>query len=79
MKQRKAINSDFNIILNVVPRSKETFTSGWVRTGDEVIIKDQEVFVVDRLKEIIKVGKVGFGLFEDFILRVGSRIPSSPS
>ena len=23
---------------------------GWVRTGDEVVIKNQEVFVVDRLK-----------------------------
>lgn len=33
----------------------ETFVGGWVRTGDEVIIKDLEVFVVDRLKEIIKV------------------------
>ncbi|KAK7465830.1 hypothetical protein VKT23_005801 [Stygiomarasmius scandens] len=41
--------------LNNEAASKETFTSGWVRTGDEVIIKDQEVFVVDRLKEIIKV------------------------
>lgn len=30
--------------------------NGWVRTGDEVIVNDQlEVFVVDRLKEIIKV------------------------
>ena len=30
--------------------------NGWVRTGDEVTINDQlEVFVVDRLKEIIKV------------------------
>ena len=23
---------------------------GWVRTGDEVVIKNQEVFIVDRLK-----------------------------
>ena len=30
--------------------------NGWVRTGDEVVVNDQlEVFVVDRLKEIIKV------------------------
>ncbi|QRV82003.1 AMP binding enzyme [Ceratobasidium sp. AG-Ba] len=37
--------------------TKETFVDGWVHTGDEVIInKSGEVFVVDRLKEIIKVG-----------------------
>ncbi|KAF9015571.1 amp dependent CoA ligase [Cyathus striatus] len=35
--------------------TKETFLNGWVRTGDEVIIRGLEVFVVDRLKEIIKV------------------------
>ncbi|KAF8167711.1 amp dependent CoA ligase [Crassisporium funariophilum] len=33
----------------------ETFVDGWVRTGDEVIIKNLEIFVVDRLKEIMKV------------------------
>ncbi|KAH9486564.1 4-coumarate--CoA ligase-like 1 [Psilocybe cubensis] len=33
----------------------ETFVDGWVRTGDEVIIKELEVFIVDRLKEILKV------------------------
>jgi len=33
----------------------ETFVEGWVRTGDEVIIQNLEVFVVDRLKEIMKV------------------------
>ncbi|KAF8913049.1 amp dependent CoA ligase [Gymnopilus junonius] len=33
----------------------ETFADGWVRTGDEVIIKDLEIYVVDRLKEIMKV------------------------
>jgi acyl-CoA synthetase (AMP-forming)/AMP-acid ligase II len=31
-------------------RTAETFVDGWVRTGDEVIIKDHEVYVVDRLK-----------------------------
>ncbi|KAI0066477.1 amp dependent CoA ligase [Artomyces pyxidatus] len=36
--------------------TKETFIDGWVRTGDEVIIdKNGDVFVVDRLKEIMKV------------------------
>ncbi|KAF8642004.1 hypothetical protein AX16_009726 [Volvariella volvacea WC 439] len=37
------------------PATRSTFVDGWVRTGDEVIIKNNEVFVVDRLKEIIKV------------------------
>ncbi|KAJ6503285.1 amp dependent CoA ligase [Mycena vitilis] len=41
--------------LNNEAATKESFVDGWVRTGDEVIIKDSEVFVVDRLKEIIKV------------------------
>jgi len=36
--------------------TKETFVDGWVRTGDEVVIdKNHDVFVVDRLKEIMKV------------------------
>jgi len=36
--------------------TKETFVDGWVRTGDEVIIdENHDVFVVDRIKEIMKV------------------------
>lgn len=31
-------------------RTAETFVDGWVHTGDEVIIKNLEVFIVDRLK-----------------------------
>ncbi|CAK5280617.1 unnamed protein product [Mycena citricolor] len=30
--------------------TKETYVDGWVRTGDEVIIKDSEIYIVDRLK-----------------------------
>ncbi|KAJ7631209.1 amp dependent CoA ligase [Roridomyces roridus] len=41
--------------LNNEVATKESFVDGWVRTGDEVIIRNSEVFVVDRLKEIIKV------------------------
>ncbi|ESK98099.1 phenylacetyl- ligase [Moniliophthora roreri MCA 2997] len=41
--------------LNNEQATKETFVNGWVHTGDEVIIKNGEIFVVDRLKEIIKV------------------------
>ena len=34
----------------------ETFLDGWVRTGDEVYFNEQkEIFVVDRIKELIKV------------------------
>lgn len=36
--------------------TKETFVNGWVHTGDEVVInKSGDVFIVDRLKEILKV------------------------
>lgn len=36
--------------------TKETFVEGWLCTGDEVVIReDKEVFIVDRLKEIMKV------------------------
>lgn len=42
--------------LNNDEATKETFVNGWLRTGDEVVIReDQEVFIVDRLKEIMKV------------------------
>ncbi|KAI0917584.1 hypothetical protein AcW2_007685 [Taiwanofungus camphoratus] len=36
--------------------TKETFVNGWIYTGDEVIINEgAEVFVVDRIKELLKV------------------------
>lgn len=35
--------------------TKETFVDFWVRTGDEVIFRNNEIFIVDRLKEILKV------------------------
>ncbi|OCH94571.1 acetyl-CoA synthetase-like protein [Obba rivulosa] len=36
--------------------TKETFVDGWLHTGDEVIINEEgEVFVIDRIKELIKV------------------------
>ncbi|KAF8133972.1 amp dependent CoA ligase [Boletus edulis] len=36
--------------------TRETFLDGWLRTGDEVTInEDKELFIVDRLKEIMKV------------------------
>lgn len=36
-------------------RSRDTFVDGWVRTGDEVVVRNGELYIVDRLKEIIKV------------------------
>ncbi|CCM00619.1 uncharacterized protein FIBRA_02655 [Fibroporia radiculosa] len=42
--------------LNNEQATSETFVDGWVYTGDEVIINEQaEVFVVDRIKELMKV------------------------
>ncbi|KAF8622216.1 hypothetical protein AX15_007196 [Amanita polypyramis BW_CC] len=42
--------------VNNAKATKETFINGWVRTGDEVKIRrDGEIFVIDRLKEIMKV------------------------
>ncbi|QRV97648.1 AMP binding enzyme [Ceratobasidium sp. AG-Ba] len=36
--------------------TEETYVDGWVHTGDEVVIKKSgDVFIVDRLKELIKV------------------------
>ncbi|CCM02960.1 uncharacterized protein FIBRA_05075 [Fibroporia radiculosa] len=36
--------------------TKETFRDGWLYTGDEVIINEKaELFVVDRIKELLKV------------------------
>lgn len=40
--------------------TKETFQDGWMRTGDEAVIKQspkgyEHIFIVDRIKELIKV------------------------
>ncbi|KAL0961368.1 hypothetical protein HGRIS_006324 [Hohenbuehelia grisea] len=41
---------------NNAQATRETFVDGWVRTGDEVMIdSNKELWVVDRLKEIMKV------------------------
>ena len=46
--------------LNNEAATKETFRDGWLHTGDEAIIKKspngyEHVFIVDRIKELIKV------------------------
>ncbi|KZT64334.1 acetyl-CoA synthetase-like protein [Daedalea quercina L-15889] len=42
--------------LNNEEASKETFVDGWLYTGDEVYINEKyEVFITDRIKEILKV------------------------
>jgi long-subunit acyl-CoA synthetase (AMP-forming) len=40
--------------------NEETFQDGWLRTGDEAVIRKspkgyEHVFIVDRIKELIKV------------------------
>lgn len=46
--------------LNNPEATKETFQDGWVRTGDEAVVRvgpkgTEHVFIVDRIKELIKV------------------------
>ena len=50
--------------LNNEKANKETFEHGWMRTGDEAVVKVspkgyEHVFIVDRIKELIKV-KAGY-------------------
>ncbi|KAG8784124.1 hypothetical protein FRC16_002239, partial [Serendipita sp. 398] len=46
----------YNTYFNNPEANRETFDDGWVRTGDEVVIKrNGDIFIVDRLKEILKV------------------------
>ncbi|KAL4932940.1 acyl--CoA ligase [Aspergillus undulatus] len=46
--------------LNNVKATKETFSDGWMHTGDEAVIRKsskgiEHVYIVDRIKELIKV------------------------
>ena len=46
--------------LNNEKANKETFQDGWMRTGDEAVVRVspkgyEHVFIVDRIKELIKV------------------------
>ncbi|KAJ7062336.1 acetyl-CoA synthetase-like protein [Mycena amicta] len=54
--------------------STETFVDGWVRTGDEVYIDEKgEIFVVDRIKDFIKVRA-----FQVAPAELESRLAASP-
>ena len=64
--------------LNNDKASKETFQNGWMRTGDEAVVSVspkgyENIFIVDRIKELIKVKAskaVGSLLFPGmFVLR----------
>ena len=46
--------------LNDEKATKETFQDGWMRTGDEAVIRkassgNEHIWIVDRIKELIKV------------------------
>ncbi|KAJ5573563.1 uncharacterized protein N7459_007990 [Penicillium hispanicum] len=46
--------------LNNEKATKETFVDGWMRTGDEAVVRigpkfTEHIFIVDRIKELIKV------------------------
>lgn len=46
--------------LNNPQANKETFHDGWMRTGDEAVVRkspqgNEHIFIVDRIKELIKV------------------------
>ena len=46
--------------LNNDAANEETFQDGWMRTGDEAVVRKgpngtEHIFIVDRIKELIKV------------------------
>ena len=52
--------------LNNDKANNETFQDGWMRTGDEAVVRkspkgNEHIFIVDRIKELIKV-KVRFDM-----------------
>ena len=64
--------------LNNPQANKETFQDGWMRTGDEAVVRkspqgNEHVFIVDRIKELIKV-KVS-GLRYDIVETYADTVP----
>ena len=50
--------------LNNPQANQETFQDGWMRTGDEALVRkspkgNEHIFIVDRIKELIKVKVLG--------------------
>ena len=57
--------------LNNEVATRETFQDGWVRTGDEAVVRagpkgTEHIFIVDRIKELIKV-KVRMSNWESLV------------
>jgi long-subunit acyl-CoA synthetase (AMP-forming) len=57
--------------LNNDKATKETFEDGWMRTGDEAVIRvgpkgTEHVFIVDRIKELIKVKVRHYSSLKEF-------------
>lgn len=53
--------------LNNETASKETFREGWMWTGDEAVLREspngnEHIWIVDRIKELIKVKVYSFSL-----------------
>ena len=48
------VHASFIVMVRILKliRTAETFVDSWVRTGDEVIIRNNEVFIVDRVKVV---------------------------
>jgi len=67
--------------LNNDQANKEIFQDGWMRTGDEVVVRkgpngNDHFFIVDRIKELIKVKVrlVNNTLFPSYKLKVYQRV-----
>ena len=65
--------------LNNDEATRETFQDGWVRTGDEAVVRvgpkgTEHVFIVDRIKELIKVKVLTAEL--SFLVLVGGANPA---
>lgn len=65
--------------------NKETFQDGWMRTGDEAIVRkspkgNEHIFIVDRIKELIKVKvkNCRVSLLQRIALIRSSRVYKSP-
>lgn len=73
MSQQKNHSSVTGLTLQ---RTKETFVDGWVRTGDKVLIKNAEIFVLDRLKVPARVELDLIFLTHIVGNNQGTRVPS---